>query len=144
MNLKLTMVIIVVVTVLPRKFWCERSKEVIDGPSYDHVVVETNEALTDEVDKPEAFKKRRQMRVKGDRTKCRVLTNFQLKEEGWDADDGQHKEIGDEEGATPILEAKVGKPPDVAQTDSVAQTWEEKIKFSSPVSSLGVLIFWYL
>ena len=98
---------------LPGQVWREGGKEVVDGPGDDHVIIEADETLTDEVDKAETFEEWREVGVQGDRALGRVLSDLQLQQEGWDADDCQHEEVGDEEGPTSILEAQVGEPPHI-------------------------------
>ena len=42
--------------------------------------------------------------VEHDGAKGGVLADAELEEEGGEADDGEHEEVGDPEGATPVLE----------------------------------------
>ena len=49
------LVVVVIVAVLPRQGGGEGGEEVVDGPGDDHVVVETDESLSDEVDESQSF-----------------------------------------------------------------------------------------
>ena len=51
----LTLIIIIIVAVLPGQLGGEGGEEVVDGPGDDHVVVESNKALSNEVDKAKTF-----------------------------------------------------------------------------------------
>ena len=51
----LTISIEVILAVVPRQLCGEGCKEVVDGPGDDHVVVETDESLSDEVDESQSF-----------------------------------------------------------------------------------------
>ena len=49
------LIVVVIVAVLPRQGGGEGGEEVVDGPGDDHVVVETDESLSDEVDESQSF-----------------------------------------------------------------------------------------
>ena len=134
------MIIIIIAAILPRKVGGEGGKEVVDSPGDDHVVVQTNKALADKVDKAKTFEERREVRVQGDRTLGRILANLQLQEEGGDANDGQHEEVGDKKGPSTILEAQVWKPPHITQPHSISKTRQQEVQLPCPVSTLRVFI----
>ena len=62
------------------------------------------------------FEERAKVVVEGDGSDSCVLSDSDLKEEAWDADEEKHQEIGDQECSTAVLETEVGKPPDIAET----------------------------
>jgi len=39
-----------------------------------------------------------------------------------------------------VFEAKIGKPPDVAEADRVTETGEKEVELAGPVAALGVLV----
>ena len=74
--------------------------------------------------------------VEHDGAKGGVLADAELEEEGGEVDDGEHEEVGDQEGATPVLETQVGEPPDVPEADSVAEAGEKEVQLPRPVPPL--------
>jgi len=53
-----------------------------------------------------------------------VLPDQELEEEGGDADDGEHEEVGDEECSPSILIAEVGEPPDISESNGITKSRE--------------------
>ena len=112
----LTLVVEVIVAVVPWQLGGERGKEVVDGPGDDHVVVQTDEARSEKVGESQPLEEGCQVGVGGDWSQAGVLANGEFKQEAGDADEEQHEGVGDQKGAASVLEAEVGKPPNVAKT----------------------------
>ena len=68
------------------------------------------------------------------------MANVELEEEGGESDDGEHEEVGDQEGASTVLEAQIGEPPDVAETNSISETGQKEVQLPRPIPPLYVLI----
>ncbi len=94
---------------------CEGGDGVVDGPGYDHVVVERHHGGGEEVGEAEPGKERGQVGVERGRAQTGVLAQGDLQEEAGDADEEEHDGVGDEEGAAAVLVAQVRESPDVSQ-----------------------------
>ena len=64
------MVIVIIVAMLPGEVCSEGGKQVVDGPGNDDVVIDTNEALCEDVCKAKSFEHRRYAGIYSSRAHC--------------------------------------------------------------------------
>merc|ERR1719461_711372 len=57
-----------------------------------------------------------------------------------ESDAKEHDCVWYQEGASPMFETQIGKPPNITQTHCISKAREEKVEFSGPVSSFGILV----
>lgn len=69
------------------------------------------------------------------------LPHSQFHEEHWNTSKDKRKEVGDKKSATAIFITKVGKSPNVAETNSQADYGENEVEFAGPGSSFGEVRF---
>ena len=75
---KPTLVVVAVGAVLPGQVAGQRGEEVVDCPGDNHVVVQPDETLGDEVDKSETFKEWGKLGVDSDGPHGAVLAQLEL------------------------------------------------------------------
>ena len=63
----------------------------------------------------------------GDGSLAGVLAEGHFEEEERQSGEDEHDGVGDEEGSSAVLVAKIREPPDGAQTDGVRETREDEL-----------------
>ena len=67
------------------------------------------------------------------------LAQDELHVEEREGAEGEHEDVGDEEGSASILVTQVGKPPDVGEIHSEPDDAQEKVKIAAPGLSFSIL-----
>ena len=67
------------------------------------------------------------------------LAQDELHVEEREGPQGEHEDVGDEEGSAAILVAQVREPPDVSEVHSEPNDAQEKVKIAAPGLSFSIL-----